>query len=182
MPACRPPEAKRQQQLLARFTSVYTNVLDDVIQQLAAHAGVPPPRPVGIAQALLHHWNRSLDQIPAALASIFQQTGEELLHIPVSGYETTGDPVFHLQLQAYEEALDQVTNLARPDISPLLHRVLQHQNPFERTDIFGDLLRIIERGGNDSATALTIFQLVHTRARRWYLQFQTGTLSDDEDE
>jgi hypothetical protein len=42
------------------------------------------------------------------------------------------------------------------------------------------LRRIMEQDGSDRANALTIFQLVHTRARQWYLQAPTNTLSDDD--
>jgi hypothetical protein len=127
--------------------------------------------PLGIAQALVTiHWGVDIENLPSNLAAILRQTGPEYDRIPVWGFEADGDSIHHLQLQAYEEAIAWVTELPRPDIVPLLQELLRANAPTEKLDALTDLRRIIEQGGPQRQTALTIFQLVHTRARYHYLQ------------
>ena len=122
---------------------------------------------LGITQALLDHWNRSLDQLPSTVANILRQTGEELHYIPASGLDNDGNPVHHLQLQAYKDTLLEVAaaEASSLDLGPMLQQVLQQPNPGEvALDALTALLGIVESGGDRTPTALSIFQIVHTRA------------------
>jgi hypothetical protein len=88
----------------------------------------------------------------------------------VWGFEADGDSIHHSQLQAYNDTIAWVTELPRPDILPLLQELLRANAPTEQLEALTDLRRIIEERGPQHQTALTIFQLVHTRARYIYLQ------------
>jgi hypothetical protein len=127
--------------------------------------------PLGIAQALVTiHWGVDIENLPSDLVAILRQTGPEYERIPVSGFEADGDSIHHSQLQAYNDAIAWVTELPRPDILPLLQELLRANAPTEQLEALTDLRRIIEERGPQRQTALTIFQLVHTRARYIYLQ------------
>jgi hypothetical protein len=137
----------------------------------------PGRSPIGIAQALIEHWSRTLDSLPPALATILQEVGDELLCIDELGFDEEGEAIHHLQLEAYEAALYDVLSRGDPEVTALLQPFYQRY-PTETVDALTDLLRVVEQDESQRATALAIFRLVHTQARRWYLQYQTDTFSD----